>query len=535
MRSNQDRTTANGRISRRKLVTGATAGSAAFALTGINGLGSPAPFAPSHHAMSFQEDGPELIVGHHVDPTTLDLLDSTTAAFQSVSAGIVEQFIIFDTENLTPEPWLAESFEWIDDLTLQIKLREGISFTNGEPLDAESAKVSLDRLMTSDSYSFFLKEGIYEETEIVDDHTVHLKITEPYAPILSVIARGGAAVPPLYYQEVGTEGFGQEPIGTGPFVLSEWAKDDHITLTRNPDYWNGAHSLGKVTFRVFPEDNARIAALQTGEIHIALNVPVNGLRQIESAEGVEAISVPGLRKFAMFFDSKSADAEALSDVRVRRALNMAVDKLAITESLLEGAGAPLPGQWQTEGEPGYNPEISMIEYDPDGARDLLAEAGYADGLEFQLTYTVGRYPQDKELGEIVSSYLEQVGVTVIQRPLEYGAFSTARTEDSLGTHQWGLLYPPDAVFNYRTFVRDSPYEYHVLPEEFTTLVDQASQETDPAAQQDLFTQVAQIMADEVPLLYLHVPNDNYGVSEEVQGFTPRRDQVLWLFDVSLAE
>lgn len=520
-------------ISRRKMVSGVVAGSAALGL-GTSPAILAAPAVSSGRSFASQDEGPELIVGHHVDPTTLDLLDSTTAAFQSVSAAIVEQFIVFDTENLTPSPWLAESFEWVDDVTFQIKLREGITFTNGEPLDAESAKVSLDRLMSSDAYSFFLKEGIYEGTEIVDDLTVNCKLTEPYAPLISVIARGGAAVPPVYYQEVGTEGFGQEPIGTGPFVLSEWVKDDHITLTRNPDYWNGAHPIGKITYRVFPEDTARIAALQAGEIHIALNVPVSGLRQIESADGVQPVSVPGLRKFAMFFDTKTADADTLADVRVRQALNMAVDKVAITDSLLEGAGTPLPGQWQTEGEPGYNPEISMIEYDPDGARALLAEAG-AEGLEFQLTYTVGRYPQDKEIGEIVASYLEQVGVTVIQRPLEYGAFTTARDEGTMGTHQWGLLYPPDAVFNYRTFVRDSPYEFHPMPDEFTTLVDQASQETDPEAQQELFSQVAQIMADEVPLLLLHVPNDNYGVSDKVQGFTPRRDQVLWLFDVSLAE
>jgi peptide/nickel transport system substrate-binding protein len=214
---------------------------------------------------------------------------------------------------------------------------------------------------------------------------------------------------------------------------------------------------------------------------------------------------------------------------------MAVDKTAIVDSLLEGSAAPLEGQWQTEGEPGFNPDIEMIPYDPEGARQLLAEAGFPDGFEFQLSYTVGRYPQDKELGEVVSDYLGQIGVRVNQRPLEYGAFSTARDEGTLNTHQWGLLYPPDAVFNYRTFVRDSPYEFHALPDEFTTVVNDASQATDPAVQEELFLRASEIIAEEVPLLLLHVPNDNYGTSTRVQGFEPRRDQVLWLFNVTLAE
>ena len=97
------------------------------------------------------------------------------------------------------------------------------------------------------------------------------------------------------------------------------------------------------------------------------------------------------------------------------------------------------------------------------------------------------------------------------------------------------LYPPDAVFNQRTFVRDSSYKFHELPDEFTTVVDDASQVTDPAVQEELFLRAPEIIAEEVPLLLLHVPNDNYGISTRVQGFEPGRDQVLWLFNVSLAE
>lgn len=131
-----------------------------------------------------------------------------------------------------------------------------------------------------------------------------------------------------------------------------------------------------------------------------------------------------------------------------------------------------------------------------------------------------------------SSYIGEIGITVNQRPLEYGTFSSAQDEGTVGTHQWGLLYPPDAVFNFRTFVQGSPYEYVVLPDEFTTVVNEASQTTHLIAQQELFIRASEIMAQEVPLLLLHVPNDNYGMSDQVEGFTPRRDQVLWIFPMS---
>ncbi|HLL50307.1 MAG TPA: hypothetical protein VK356_06525, partial [Thermomicrobiales bacterium] len=129
--------------------------------------------------------------------------------------------------------------------------------------------------------------------------------------------------------------------------------------------------------------------------------------------------------------------------------------------------------------------------------------------EFPLTYTVGRSPQHRELREVVSDDLGQVGVRFNQRPLEHGAFSTVREEGTLNTHQWGLLYPLDAVF-YRTVVRDSPYEFHELPDAFTTVDDDALQATDPAVQEELFLRVSEIIAEEAPLLLLHVPNDTTG-------------------------
>ena len=477
----------------------------------------------------------ELIVGHHLDPTELNPFN-TTAAFQSVWAQIIEQFVIFDPESVGVSPWLAESFEWIDDLTLELKLRDGISFTNGEPLDAEAARFSIDELAAAPQYGIFLPSDVYKETTIVDDLTVQVHINRPYSPFLGALARGGVALPPVYYQEKGgQEGFGQEPIGTGPFFLEEWVKDDHITLVRNEDYWRGAHPIGKVTYRVIPEDTARIAALETGEIHIALNVPVSAMGRIEDTSDADLILQPGLRKFAMHFDTINVDDPAISNPMVRTAMNHAIDKQAIVDSLYQGAATVLEGQWLVSSEFGFNPDVPRYEYDPDLARDLLAEAGFPDGFDFQLSYTVGRYPLDKEMGEIVAGYLEQVGINVSQQALEYGTFTEIRNAGTLGSHQWGLLLPPDPHFNYMLFTTGSIFENHDLGPRYTELVDEGATETDLARREEIYHEIAELVHADPPMVFLIVPSDLYGVSTKVQGFTPRTDQVLWLFDVTLSE
>lgn len=475
----------------------------------------------------------ELVIGHNVDPTTLNPVDTTSASFQSIFAQIVEQLMIFDSDGATIQPWLAESYEWVDDVTLDLTLKQGVEFSNGEPFNAECVKFTLDQFTASTKFQFFLPVDVYKETEVIDDYTARVHLQRPFAPFLGFLARSVSALPPAYYQEVALEGFGQKPIGTGPFMLDEWVKDSHIKLIRNDAYWDGSHPIATVTYRIIPEPVARIAAFEAGEVQIASYLTTDAVKRLENSDTVDVMVSPGLRKYATHFDTNSADAATLMDPRVRKALNHAVDKQAIAEQVFQGAAVPMKGQWQVEQEPGFNPDIQEFAYDPDLAKQLLADAGFADGFDMQLTYTAGNSPLEKELGEIVASYLQQVGVRVSQRFLEYGAFLTARTESSLGTHQWGLLLPPEPHFNYALFIDGSIYSFHSVGERFTELVDEGTRTTDQAARAEIYSEAAQIMHDDPPMLYLIVPQDIHGVSKKVQGFKPRVDQVLWLYDVSV--
>jgi len=476
----------------------------------------------------------ELRVALQLDPTTLNAVLTTTAAFQCVYEHITEQLVVFSSDGGEILPWLATDWTWVDDVTLEMKLRQGVAFTNGEPFDAEAAVFSIDQFASAKSYYSYLASDLTITTEVVDTYTIRVHLNRPYGPLLSFLARGGAVFPPKYYAEVGEEAFGQSPVGTGPFMLNEWVKDSHIELVRNPSYWGGVHPIDRITYRVIPEETARVAAVETGEVDIALMIPPSAVARLNAAAGVNAVTSPGLRKFATYFNVKPERVgDALADPRVRTALNLAVDKQAIADYLFEGAADPMPGQWMNKGEFGYNPDIEMFPYDPDRAKALLTEAGYPDGFEMQLTYTVGRYAQDKELGEVVASYLEAVGIRVAQRALEYGTFRSILYEGDLGPFQWGLLFSPEPHFAYSYLTTGVQNNENIYVSDIEDLVLEASLTADRDKRGALYQRIAEIRHENPALLFLIVPRDIYGVNTRVKNFAPRVDQVLWLFDVDV--
>lgn len=485
---------------------------------------SPLPVA----AQGPSPKGNTLYVGHHVDPTTLHPLGTTTVAFESVFGNVVEKLVLFDDTRATIRPNLARSWRWMDPTTLELKLVEGVRFSNGEPMDAAAVKFSLEEMGKATPYLAWTK-GLFKDVQAVDPSTVRIVTNRPAPYLLSLLARGGFVMPPKHHQAVGADKFGQALIGTGPFLFKEWVKDSRITLVRNPGFRGGPHPLAEVVFRVIVEDTARSAAVEAGELDIALNVPVSHLKRLRGKPNLNVVLVDGLRKFATYFDTSHP---TLKDPRVRVAMNHAIDVDAIVNGLFQGAAAPMPGQWQLPIERGYNPEVKAYGYDPKKAKALLAAAGLPQGFATELRYTVGRYPLDKELGEIVASYLDQVGLQVKQVPLEYGEFLRQRTAKQLGPlHQWGLLLTPDPWFSYSLFTRGTIYRFVDYPERWDELINRAAQEPSEDRQAPLYHELARMSHEDPFAIYLIVPKDIYAANTRVQGFSPRIDQALLLYGV----
>jgi len=478
--------------------------------------------------------GNELVVALNVDPVTLNPVETTTAAYQCVYAQIIEQLVIFSDDGGQVLPWLATSWQWVDSMTLELKLREGVVFTNGEPADATAAAFSIQQFITSPRYVWLLPAGFEATMEVVDTYTLRVHMNQAYSPFLGFLARGGAVLPPQYYQQVGATEFGQHPIGTGPFVLDSRVKDSHIVLARNTSYWGGLHPVERIRYRIIPEEASRVAAFETGEVDIAVMIPASAVQRLSNLSDRQVVTSRGLRKAAIYFDTfRIEHPVAIENPQVRLACCLAVDLPTICSSLYNGMADPLEGQWMTRGALGFNDQISMYPYDPAEARRLLADAGYANGFELQLSYTVGRFALDKALGEAVSSYLEAIGISVIQRPMEYGPFNALDNAGEIGTHQKALLVPPDPHFAFSLFTSPSAYTFTKLGPRFDELVNLGYMATDLETRQLIYDEMAQIMYDVVPMIPLVVPRDIYGVSNRVEGFTPRVDQVLWFFGVSL--
>jgi peptide/nickel transport system substrate-binding protein len=479
-----------------------------------------------------------LTIAQSVDPPTLDPFD-TTAPYISVFAQICEPLMFWDTDEdggAYIRMHLATSYEWVDDLTIRIALRQGVSFSNGEPFDATAAKLSLEKLFAAFNYSQWL-EGLLSEVRVVDQYTVDVALTESAGFVPSVLAMGSFQIAPGDYAARGADAFNQSPVCTGPWVFGDRVRDDHITLRANPSYWGGTVLYDEVTYRIIPDDNARVAALEAGEVDIAVNVPLAAADRIERNGALQLVSVPSLRQFATFFDTENPNAGPLLDLRVRLALNYAVDREALCSQLFAGRCTPMAGQFLTDQHSGFDPGIEIYPFDPERARDLLAEAGYPNGFPLEYTYTVGRYPQDRQAGEAIASYLRAVGIDVTERTVDFPEWARqfdARPRETTALYTVGFLFGQDGYLALLGYTEGNRFRTSVMPQGFDTGMTGAATATNEADRIGFLQQAMQAINEEPFAIYLYALDDLYGVRQGIDGFKPRGDQTIRLLDMGVS-
>lgn len=466
-----------------------------------------------------------LVIAQGQDVVWLNPMKTTAQVNLNAATQIVEGLMQLDTDQRTILPVLATSWERIDDLTLELRLREGVSFSNGEPFNAEVAKFSLELGAAEPAMSGMLSS--IERVDIVDEYTIRVVTTRP-DPLLELsFARSSYMLPPAYFQEVGEDEFNLASIGTGPYMFEERASGQYLRVVANPDYWGGQPPIERLEFRAIPEDGARLAALQTGEVHLATNLPISTLSRVESTQGVSAVTVNGARIYLVILDNREGSG-VLENKLVRQALNYAIDKEALLEVLFEGRGTVVDGQQANSNFFGYNPNLDPYPYDPERAKELLAEAGYPNGFELTFKYPFGRIALDKETSEAIAAMLDDVGVRTNQVVLESGEFLNQLVTLQLGPLALAAYATaPDAHYQYDINVTGRRYSYYYNPA-YDDLVIRAAAETDPVAREALYHQAAEIAYDDPPFIFLFTPDDLYGVSDRLQGWVPRPDQAVVL-------
>lgn len=363
------------------------------------------------------DDAPEQVlrIGMGSDAQSLDPPNFVLAGDFTRMALMYDTLVKFDRDgNLVP--WLAESWDQIDDTTWEFKLREDVNFHDGTHLDAEAVKFVLDRSRVQDQGAGFL--GMITEVEVVDDYTVRLLLDRPFAAILNNLTVAVSGIySPAAIEEYGDD-FTNNPVGSGPFKFVRWDPDEVIEVERNPDYWGPQPNLDRVLFIPIPETGTRMSALQSGQVDAIENPPPDQIELLRSDPDLEPIIEPKARPVFLGFNL-----EEVTDERVRRAVAHAIDKELIVEAVLEGMGNAATEGWVAPEFHENDPPIN-IDYDPDAARDLLAEAG-AEGISLRMVLPQERYLRDAAVGEVIQSQLAEVGINLELDIRETGAWYQA--------------------------------------------------------------------------------------------------------------
>jgi len=500
------------------------------------------------------EGGGSLVIGRPSDAVALDPHDETTSPGNWVMSNIYETLVVL-TQDSEFEPGLAESWENVDDSTWEFKLREGVTFHDGTEFNAEAVKFSIDRI-TDPENPGRSASNLAPITEViaVDDLTVHVTTDGPYGPLLNIMSLIYATgiVSPTAVDESGDD-FGRNPVGTGPFRFVEWRSNDVITIERNDDYWGEPALLDEAHYRVIPEESARMLALETGEIDMVMFPAPSQLEIFREDENFKVIEAEGVR---VFFFGFNVERPIVSDVRVRQAINHAVNREEIVANLLEGAGT-VPTSYISPAIFGYKDVSATWEYDLDLARSLLDEAGWVDDdgdgirekdgqiLELRHLAPRGRYLKDAEIAEAFQAAMLEVGIQVDLEILEWATlFEQVRQPNidaDLFTLGWSTA-TGDADYSLwplfgTDFVPPDGWNSHQYSNtEFDDLAMQAQASTDPDERLELYGQMQDILAEDAVWVPVYNSKEIVITGAYVDGFEIHPiDYYLWLDDVSVEE
>ncbi|GFN36484.1 glutathione ABC transporter substrate-binding protein [Tepidimicrobium xylanilyticum] len=457
----------------------------------------------------------ELVVAQGADPKSLDPHASNDQPSSRVNKQIYNT-LVEATEDMEIEPGLAESWEQVDETTWRFKLREGVKFHNGEELRASDVKFSLDRMMNSPEVAHIV--GAVESVEIEGDYTVIIKTKEPFAPILAHLAHTAASI--LNEKAVTEAGddYANNPIGTGPFKFVSHDAGDKVTLERFDDYFGEPAKVNTLIFRNIPEGTNRTIGLKTGEIDIAYDIEPIDLGKVREDDKLVLIEEESLSTSYIGFNTKKAP---FHDVRVRKALNHAVNVDEIIEVVLEGAGKKATGPINDKVF-GYNKDLKGYEYDPEKAKELLAEAGYPDG--FKTTIWTNDSPVRVRIAELVQAQLKEVGVEVTIEEVEWGAYleRTAAGEHDMFILGW-VTVTGDADYGLYALFHSSQHggagnRTFYTNSEVDKLLDQGRTSIDEGERLEVYAKAQELIVEDAPQLFLYFQTQNAGVQSNVEGF-----------------
>lgn len=473
-----------------------------------------------------------LTIANAIDLESFDFHNNNQTVSESILVNMFD-YLLKNDDKGNQVPGLATSWEKLDDTTWRFKLREGVTFHNGDPFTSADVKFTLERAAKDTT----LKQNtLYKqilEVKIVDEYTVDIVTDGPDPTLLNRLSRMGSGMMPSKYIEAnGMEAFLQAPIGTGPYKFVQWTKDDRVEMVANPDYFGGAPKWDKLVFRAIPEASTRVAELLTGGVDIAAGVPSTDVERIDASGDAKVVKAPIKRVLQILL--RHTEGTPTADPKVREAIDLAIDKQAIVDSIAGGAGV-LTRTSVTPGNFGTEPSLyGQALYDPERAKQLLQEAGYTSAGP---VVSFSAQSQYKEYAEVVAAMLTAVGFTVNLEVLEASAFSEKMSSKSFGEiFMLGIGNSMnDASNNYTRYLFErAKGESDYNNPEVEELLQAAAVNMDPASRLAQFQQVQNIFAEDRPAVYLFQMEGMYGVGAGVE-FAPRSDEMFFAEEINPVE
>ena len=443
----------------------------------------------------------EIVYAIASDTPSMDPIRSNDSAATDAQSQILEGLTRFNPETSVLEPYLAESYEQIEPSIWEFKLREGIKFSDGADFNADVVAQNLNRLLNIEEASpaLFIVEMI-TEIEVVDAYTVRIHTEFPFAPLTSHLAhRAAFMVSPNALDAAGV-GEQAEPIGTGPFVLTEWRRGEHILMERNDTHWGVAAIPDAVRFVIVPEPATRFSMLQTGEAHYAIGQSAD----VAVAETIAAIDVNIIPTTSLAYIGFNTTKGPLSDPLVRRAISHAINKDDIIEGIYEGLSSAATGPLSPLVD--LAPNVDGLAYDVDLARELLAQSGYTD-INITIWYNDGNSTRGLVCA-YVQSALAEIGITVKVESIEWGAYlnATANGEHDMFILGWTTITGDADYGLYPLFhsnqMGDSGNRFFYSNPEVDTLLETGRTSSDRDVRAAAYLEASKIIVEEAPMMQL---------------------------------
>ncbi len=464
-------------------------------------------------------------------------LENIDSYFNSSREGVVMQRAVWDGliyRNPETNEYvgnLATSWEWIDDTTLEFKLREGVTFHNGEPFNADDVVFTVN-FVAKEENGVKTQRNVnwMESAEKVDDYTVRIKLKKKFPAAIEFLSGPVSMYPNEYYAEVGPSGMGLKPVGTGPYKVTEVVPGQHFKLEANSAYHDspkGQPQIADIDIRTIPDVNTQMAELFSGSLDLIWQVPADQANKLGQMGQFTVANESTMRVGYLQMDSAGRSGDnPFTNKLVRQAVNYAINRQELVDALLQGSSKVVytpcfPSQF------GCEQDVTKYEFNPEKAKELLAEAGYPDG--FEIAFYAYR---DRQYAEAIASYLNNVGIKTDFKMLQYSALRELNMDGkvALSFQTWGSYSINDASAMVSQFFKHGSLD-STRDDEVRDWLDVADSSTDPDERIAYYSKAINKITGEAFWAPMFTYNTNYVFTDQVS-YAPTPDEVLRFVDMT---